>query len=190
MAVAPESLSRASQGGVGLDMTGFRLPVAVVAAVLCAGVTSPSASPPLVMSAPQNDVGNLRTAAAGGDAKAMYNLALKYREGKSVPKDYAQAVQWFRKAAASGSADAMFYLGMLHQNVGSGVPEDPVQAAVWYGKAAKLGHGSAMFYLGVLHWAGRGVLQDLSKRTSGWTSRRSTPNRQRSGREPPTRAIR
>jgi hypothetical protein len=120
----------------------------------------------------------------------MYNLALKYREGKSVPKDYAQAVQWFRKAAASGSADAMFYLGMLHQNVGSGVPEDPVQAAVWYGKAAKLGHGSAMFYLGVLHWAGRGVLQDLSKRTSGWTSRRSTPNRQRSGREPPTRAIR
>ena len=45
-------------------------------------------------------------AAAGGQTVAMVQLGELYRQGHGVPKDIAQARQWFEKAAASGDASA------------------------------------------------------------------------------------
>src|SRR5690349_17324076 len=42
-------------------------------------------------------------AAAAGDAEAMYNLGLSYKEGRMIGVDYALARKWFAKAAAAGN---------------------------------------------------------------------------------------
>ena len=39
-----------------------------------------------------------------GDAQAQFNLGLMYANGRGVPQDAAQALTWFRKAAAQGHA--------------------------------------------------------------------------------------
>ena len=36
-------------------------------------------------------------AAEQGDAKAQFNLGVRYANGEGVPKDASQAVTWFRK---------------------------------------------------------------------------------------------
>ena len=53
--------------------------------------------------------GNLATvrgAAEHGDAKAQNQLGLLYDEGRVVPKNQAEAVKWYRKAAEQGLASA------------------------------------------------------------------------------------
>jgi TPR repeat protein len=44
-------------------------------------------------------------------AKGQYDLGVKYENGDGVPKDDAQAVTWFRKAAEQGDADASVRTG-------------------------------------------------------------------------------
>ena len=39
-----------------------------------------------------------------GQAFAQYAIGSMYYLGKGVPKDYAEAAKWFRKAAAQGHA--------------------------------------------------------------------------------------
>ena len=73
-----------------------------------------------------------------GNAKAQYNLGGMYYNGKGVRKDYAQAVQWYRKAAEQGLAEAQFNLGLMYYN-GQGVRQNLVIAKEWYGKACDNG---------------------------------------------------
>ena len=47
-----------------------------------------------------------RHAAAQGDAKGQYLLAIGYRYGTGVAQDPALALQWFARAAAQGYGDA------------------------------------------------------------------------------------
>jgi len=42
----------------------------------------------------------LRAEAEQGDIDAAYQLALAYRDGKDIPKDYIEAYAWFDVAAA------------------------------------------------------------------------------------------
>ncbi len=58
-----------------------------------------------------------------------------YSEGKGVPKDCAEAVGWWRKAAEQGNAKAQYNLGLMYDN-GEGVPQDYAQAHKWYNLAA------------------------------------------------------
>jgi TPR repeat protein len=64
----------------------------------------------------------------------------------------AQAVEWYRKAADSGSVEALFELGQCYER-GFGIPQDlPVKdrlaaAARWYTKAVKHGHKGAQDFL-------------------------------------------
>src|SRR5689334_9494340 len=48
----------------------------------------------------------LITRAKQGDVKAQFNLGWLYDAGSGVPKDLKQAVDWYRQAAAQGSAEA------------------------------------------------------------------------------------
>jgi hypothetical protein len=50
-----------------------------------------------------------------------------YAKGQGVPKDYAQAIDWWRKSATQGNADAQFKLGVVY-TTGQGVAKDPVLA--------------------------------------------------------------
>ena len=59
-----------------------------------------------------------------------------------MKQDYAQAIEWYQKAADHGDAGAEFNLGWLYEH-GVGVAKDEAQAAAWYGKAAAHGRADA-----------------------------------------------
>jgi TPR repeat protein len=65
-----------------------------------------------------------------------------YDNGRGVPQDYAEAVNWYRKAADQSDALAQYNLGMMYYT-GRGVPQDYAEAVRWYCKAADHGFGYA-----------------------------------------------
>ena len=50
------------------------------------------------------DFNTLMERAQKGDAKAQFNLGYIYDIGQGVPRDYAEAVKWYRLAADQGNA--------------------------------------------------------------------------------------
>ncbi|WP_304666925.1 tetratricopeptide repeat protein, partial [Neisseria bergeri] len=69
-------------------------------------------------------------------------------QGQGVRQDYAQAVQWYRKAAEQGYAGAQVNLGLMYEQ-GQGVRQDYAQAVQWYRKAAEQGYAGAQVNLGL-----------------------------------------
>ena len=57
-------------------------------------------------------------------------------------QDYAEAVKWYRLAAAQGFAPAQANLGVMYAK-GQGVPMDDVRAHMWFNLAAVKGDTSA-----------------------------------------------
>ena len=82
-----------------------------------------------------------------------------YGNGNGVPQDDAEAVRWYRLAAAQGVADAQFNLGNQYRT-GEGVPQDDAEAVKWYRLAAEQGDAEAQNNLGVSYTVGKGVPQD------------------------------
>ena len=113
----------------------------------------------LGQAAEQGDARTFRRKAEQGDAGAQFSLGVSYREGKGVPRDYAQAVAWWRKAGGQGHASAQSALGFMYAN-GQGVSKDDARAVEWYRKAADQGVIRAQFNLGVMYGTGQGVPQD------------------------------
>ena len=82
-------------------------------------------------------------AAAGkGHAKAMHNLAVLYAEGIDGKPDYANAAQWFRKAAEHGVADSQYNLGVLAAR-GIGMDRNIAESYKWFALAAAQGDKDA-----------------------------------------------
>ena len=71
----------------------------------------------------------------------------------------SQAVQYYRRAADAGNADAMSNLGLMYA-AGRGVGWDDGQAVIWHRKAADAGNASGMVKLGSMYAFGRGVPRD------------------------------
>jgi localization factor PodJL len=88
-------------------------------------------------------------AAQAGDAKAQFQLAANYAEGRHVPRDLAAAAQWYAKAAAQGLAPAEYRLATFYEK-GLGVTRDLAQARSLYQRAAEQGNVRAMHNLAVL----------------------------------------
>ena len=82
-----------------------------------------------------------------------------YDNGEGVPKNDAEAVRWWHKAAEQGLAGAQFNLGSMYDN-GEAVPEDNAEAMRWYHKAAEQRHAGAQSNLGIMYAKGEGVPQD------------------------------
>lgn len=77
-------------------------------------------------------------AAAAGDAKAMYNLGLVYRDGLGVAQDYAQARRWFEKSVAAANAkarereaDLLSRRGVATEKMEAGGSGDAAETPVW-----------------------------------------------------------
>jgi uncharacterized protein len=94
-----------------------------------------------------------------GNTVAEYNVGLLYANGQGVPKDDAQARQWYEKAAVKGHADAQVDLGILFV-YGRGVPQDYKMAVYWLRLSANQGNDLAQRKLGLMFERGDGVLQD------------------------------
>jgi TPR repeat protein len=115
-----------------------------------------------------------RRAAEQGNARAQNNLGLIYAhdaflddfdqrampdpEGR-VPRDYGEAIRWFRKAAEQGNAKSQFSLAFKYEQ-GQEVSQNYTEAIHWYRKAAEQGEPHAQFNLGVMYAKGHGVPQD------------------------------
>ena len=85
-----------------------------------------------------------------------------YHFGKGVPQSDAEAVAWYRKAAAQGHADGQVNLGLKYAN-GQGVPQSDADAVAWYRKAAEQGNAMGQNNLSWMYMNGRGVSQDSLK---------------------------
>jgi hypothetical protein len=85
-----------------------------------------------------------------------------YAQGTGVPRDYAQAALWLRKAAEQSLAEAQGALGDLYAK-GWGVSQDYAQAVLWTRKAAEQGDAPSQFSLGLFYYLGQGVPQDYGE---------------------------
>ena len=77
-------------------------------------------------------------------------------QSECVEEILSEAVDWFRKAAEQGLAEAQFYLGKCYEN-GEGVEQNLTAATKWYRNAAEQGNADAQFFLGKCYEKGWGV---------------------------------
>jgi len=92
----------------------------------------------------------LRAGAIAGDMSAQYEIAVRFGEGRGVPRDERQAAYWLALAAKQGLAPAQFRLGGYYEK-GIGVKKDLAVARDLYLAAAAKGNGKAMHNLAVLY---------------------------------------
>jgi len=91
-----------------------------------------------------------------GDVDAQFDLALRYRDGNGVDRNYEKATSLLRRAAEKGHVQAQYLLAS-HYRVGLGVEQNVAEAVRWYRMAAERGNLSAAHRLGRLYEAGAGV---------------------------------
>jgi TPR repeat protein len=84
--------------------------------------------------------------ARAGDPKAMNILGVYFFTTEPPVQNAATGQDWLVKAAAAGSVDATFNLGVALTD-GKALTKDPAAAAGWFRKAADLGDGQAMINL-------------------------------------------
>jgi uncharacterized protein len=60
-----------------------------------------------------------------------------------LSKDYIQAINWYRRAADAGDAQAMGDMGRMYEQGRGGLAKDNLQAVSWYRKGAELGDRDA-----------------------------------------------
>lgn len=101
-----------------------------------------------------------------GNALAQYRLGGLYYHGRGVTEDENMAIYWWKKAAASGNAEAMYQIAhayLFGNSVAKAVADPDREAAVWYFQAASAGHAEAAYTLGLLFIAGKGVVEDRNE---------------------------
>lgn len=96
----------------------------------------------------------LRQAAADGDARAQFEIAAIYTEGRAIKQDYAEAAKWYERSAAQGFVPAQYRLGNLYE-AGTGVEKDLEVAKLWYQRGAEAGNRMAMHNLAALYASGQ-----------------------------------
>jgi localization factor PodJL len=123
---------------------------------------------PVKVELPPETVGplDLRQAAADGDARAQFEVAAIYTEGRAVPQDLAEAAIWYERSAAQGFPPAQYRLASLYEN-GKGVTKDLDQARLWYQRAAEAGNRMSMHNLAALYAGGELGKQDFAA-AAGW----------------------
>ncbi len=90
---------------------------------------------------------------------ALLQMAAYYANGLGVTKSYKQALKYYQLAADVGSAEGLFYVGLMHQD-GHGCKQDYEIARKCYTKAAGMKYPRAFFQLGRCSELGLGVNPD------------------------------
>ena len=134
-----------------------------------------------------------RQTAETEDAEAQFALGNAYCTGDGVEQDFEAAVEWFRKAAEQGLAEAQFNLWVCYSGKGAAknleeaakwlrkaaeqglakaqlvlgaqckIEENLEEAAKWYRKAAEQGDAKAQFFFGTCYYNGEGVEEDYEE---------------------------
>jgi localization factor PodJL len=119
-------------------------------------IPGPTAAVTETFELPPEGVGplELREAAAGGDARAQFEIGAIYTEGRAITQDYAEAAKWYERAAAQGFVPAQYRIGNLYE-AGQGVDKDFEVAKLWYQRGAEAGNRMAMHNLAALYAGGQ-----------------------------------
>ena len=72
--------------------------------------------------------------ALAGDSKAKYQLGNLYYSGKSIPRDYEKAAEWFTRASMDEIPEAQYRLAQMYQ-FGHGVEKDKELSGALYRKS-------------------------------------------------------
>ena len=122
----------------------------------------------IILFVPPKRVGSVRSFSNNSSAPLALNRLISktnniqsresFKEISSANR-FAQAVEWYRKAAEQGHANAQNNLGAMYEYA-TGVPQDDAQAVEWYRKAAEQGDAFAQNNLGWMYLDGNGVIQD------------------------------
>ena len=72
-------------------------------------------------------------------AEAQFSLGAVYTSGEGVPRNYAEALKWYRLAADQAFAEAQFNLGLMYAQGNGVVPPDNVLAHMWLNLSAAQG---------------------------------------------------
>lgn len=83
-----------------------------------------------------------------------------YEYGRGVPKDYREALRWYRKAAEQGMAPAEFSVGEAYA-LGREVTKDDREAVRWYLRSAEQNYAAAQLKLGAAYVLGVGVSRNV-----------------------------
>jgi TPR repeat protein len=113
-----------------------------------------AAAPPAARPGMQSDA--CAGEARRDDARCLLAQGLRYRNGDGVPRDFAEALRWFGKAAERGLDAAQYELGLMHER-GQGVSKNDFDAVAWFRKAAEQGHARAQAKLGRAYEYGEGA---------------------------------
>ncbi len=100
-----------------------------------------------------------RESSGRGKRYGQFAIGTLHRLGAGgLARDNAQAVAFYRLAAAQGLDEAQFELGhMCHY--GLGVAQDPAEALRWWQLAAAQGHPTALYWVARCHHSGHGVIK-------------------------------
>ena len=105
-------------------------------------------------------------AAKRGNAKAQYILAKGlsnwYDPSKYSSKGIKEEVEWYRRSAEQGYAEAQVSLGLCYER-GRGVAVSYKEAIKWYSKAAAQGNCDAAYNLGKCYYNGLGVARSYDE---------------------------
>jgi len=98
--------------------------------------------------------------AQAGDALAQNVMGMAYKYGIGTEQNHAVSLEWFRKAADQGDADAQFNLGRIYgKAIGTyakarAAPQDGVEAVKWYRRSAEQDYRPAQFNLAEIYAEG------------------------------------
>ena len=120
-----------------------------------------------------------------GNAKSQFYMGAMYNNGQGLPRDYKEAVKWYRLAAEQGHSESQYMLGMAYRK-GEGVLQSHKEATKWLLKSAEQknlkaqrliranyyqwhkqiaeqGDSYAQRFLGANYYLGLGVTQDYAE---------------------------
>jgi hypothetical protein len=88
-----------------------------------------------------------------GNPFAQCIMGVMCQNGRGVPKDIHQAVDWYTKSAKQGFAGAEEHLGEIYRDGTDGMRKDTNISANWFRRAAFHGDGKAQLALGKMFMA-------------------------------------
>lgn len=115
----------------------------------------------------QASSGSLRERAEAGDPQAQVDLGIAYTTGNGVPKNFSEAVKWFRKSAQQNNAIAQYNLGVAYAQGLGGVHRSAAEACKWYRSSAEQNYAEAEYNLGCAYLNGQGMRKNGAE-AFGW----------------------
>ena len=99
--------------------------------------------------------------AAAGYPDAQFEIGYKYYTGNHgvTRPDYVKAIEWYKKAADSGYAEANYKIGIMYQ-YGEGVKQDEVKALEYFHKGVATGCRISKGKVDWMHRNGKGIEKD------------------------------